>query len=334
MTATRPTGLFDNKLVLLALMPLAIYWVLCVAGLIQFHLWQQVVNMWQLEVGLLEKLQFAHAVRFTLVMPIFLLAEWLGVSYDWLFSIIVPALLLAVTYFSARSVVRFEPGLSPPRQALVVLGISIFLIALSFFMNGRLMFAFTGSSILMWALLGWEENRDRVNFIAVVCAIYLSSVSSGTFLILTFSFYFFLLVSVALRNPAICRRGVLLSYALLLVVLNPVLSMFVFKNLEFYGGGFGAISDMLDHGFGRLVVGSNLLLPLGGLVLLLVAAYVFRGFVRRHWILVSLVVIYLAGGLFGYSTALVVLPPVLVIASRLSLALIDRLAVPGASAVS
>lgn len=316
-----------NKLVLLALIPLVIYWIACAAGLIQFHLWQQVVYMWELNLSLWEKLGYFHFLRFSLVLPIFQLSEWLGVSYDWLFSVIVPTMLFTVTYFSTRSFLRFEPELSAPRQALVVLGISLFLIGLSLFMNGRLMFAFTGSSILMWSLLSWEANHDGINFAAVASAIYLSCVSSGTFLILTFAFYFFLVVNVILRNPAVCRRSVLLSYALLLVALTPFLSLFVLKNLEYYGGGFGAIFDMLSHGYGKLLLNSNRLLIISGLALVLGLAWVFRDFIRQQWIMVSLVLIYLAGGLFGYSTALVVLPPLLVIASKMSFKLLDRLMV-------
>lgn len=324
MKPSNTVKLMRNKLVLLALIPLLVYWIACIAGLIQFHLWQQVVYMWELNLSLWEKLGYIHSLRFSLVLPIFLFSEWLGVSYDRLFSVIVPALLFTITYFSTRSLLRIEPELSAPRQALVVLGISLVLIGLSLLMNGRLMFAFTGSSILMWSLLSWEANHDGINFAAVASAIYLSCVSSGTFLILTFSFYFFLAVNVSLRNPAVCRRSVLLSYALLLVALNPLLSMFVFKNLEYYGGGFGAIFDMLSHGYGKLLLNSNRLLLIAGLALLLGLTYVFRDFIRQQWIMVSLVVIYLAGGLFGFSTALVVLPPLLVIASKMSLRLLDR----------
>jgi hypothetical protein len=334
MSHSESHSVFQSRLTWLALAPLSIYWVFCLAGVIQFHLWSQVVNLWELDYSLVERLGYAHGLRFTLVYPIFEIAQWLGISYDRLVSIIAPPLLLTITYFSARSVAAIGPTLSREREAAVFVGISLVLIALSLFMNGRLFFAFAGSSILMWALLNWENNRDPINFCSVTIAIYLSSVSSGTLLIVVFSFYFFLVVNLVIRNPSICRRGILLSYALLLVVITPFLSMFVIKNLDFYGGGFSAIFNMLGHGYGLIILQSNLLIIISIVILATGAFYFYRNLIRRHWILVSLVMIYLAGGMFGYSTALVVLPPLLVIASRISLGMLDKVHGNGANAVS
>ena len=308
----------------LSVAPLLVYAIFCILGLVQFHLWSQVVFMWNSDFTFAEKFFDFHGLRYFLVYPIFQIGQWLGLPYDRVFSVIVPALIFAIAYFSTAAIACVNAPLAQPLRLLVFAGICLILIMLSLFMNGRLMFAFTGSAILTWAMLDWDNNRDRINLMAVLAALFLSSVTSGTFLIVTAAFYFFLALNVVFANPTVCRRRILVGYALLLVLLVPFLTMWLLKNVHFYGGGLAGLFNMLDHGYGMLLLQSYWLPLLAGLVALAVLVYRFRVFLRRHWILASLVAIYFAGGLFGYSTALVVLPPLLVIGASIALLLLNR----------
>ena len=316
---------YRYKLRIVALVPLMVFFLLCVIGTVQFELWSQVVRFWVSDFTLYEKFTHHHGFRYFLVYPIFQLAKWLGVSYNWLFSLYVPVLISLIAYFTTHAVVGMGRHTSIEKRTIIFIGVSLFIILLSLLMNGRLMFAFTGSAILVWALLNWERNRDWINLLAIVTAFFFSSVSSGTFIVVIASFYFFLGVNVLLGTPSVCRRKILVNYALLLVLVNPFLTMVLIKNFEFYGDDFSSVMGLLSHGYGLLLLQSNLIFLAVGMIAILLLTYFFRKQIFHYWVLSSLVLIYIAGGMFGYSTALVVLPPLLVITSEIVLALFDRL---------
>lgn len=306
---------FRNKLAIVSVTPILVYSVFCILGLVEFKLWQGAVNIWEWDLTLPEILVLHAGIRYLLVFPIFKLSEWLGVSYHWLFSIVFPLLIYLVTYFSYLSIQKLYRQTSSETRAIVFIGISLFFISISLFMNGRLMFAFTGSSILMWSLLNWDNNRDKINLLAVLAAIFLSCVSRGTFLVTIVSFYFFLAVNIAIANPSVCRRKIILIYSILLVALIPYLITLVLKLLDKLGGGIDAIEYMLSHGYGATVFRSHFMILLVSIFVLLSLGYIYRNFLYRYWILASLMFFSLAGGMFGISTALTILPPLLVTAS-------------------
>lgn len=318
MTETEDS-LFRNKWAIVSVTPILVYAVFCILGLVEFKLWSQVTYIWEniSKTDLtLERIFFDPAgIRFLLLLPFFKLSEWLGVSYDWLFSITVPFLIWLITYFSSLSIQRLYRGTSSQKKAIVFIGVSLFFISISLFMNGRLIFAFAGSSILMWSLLNWDNNQDKINLLAILAAIFLSCVSRGTFLVTIASFYFFLAVNIAIANPSIYRRKILLTYSILFVVFLPYLSTLVLSLLYHFGGGIDAIGYMLSHGYGAIVFRSHFMILLVSIFILLSLGYVYRNFLYRYWILASLMFFSLAGGMFGISTALTILPPLLVAAS-------------------
>ncbi|MGI9318959.1 MAG: hypothetical protein ACR2QW_16660 [bacterium] len=269
--------------------------------------------MWESDFSLAEKLTDYHGLRYFLVLPLFQLGKWLGVSYDWLFSISIPGLIYLTSYFVNRSIRKIDRQISLQRKVIIFIGISLVFVTLSFFMNGRLMLVFAGSSMLMWSLLTWDDNHDSVNFLAVVAAIFFCSVSSGTFLVSIFIFYFFLAVNIAITNPSVCRMKVLLTYAGLLVLLTPYITMLVIKNLDFFGEGPEAIFNMLHHGYGFIVFSFDKLVGGALFFISLSLGYIFRKLIYRNWVLVSFMLFALAGGMFGFSTGLLIVPPLLVV---------------------
>lgn len=298
---------------LIPLAPLIIYAVFCLLGLVRFELWSQVVSIWKSDSSPLEIISNPHGIRFLLALPIFQISRLLGVSHHWIFSITMPAIIFLVAWFSTQSVLKLNGSGSSMCRAMVFAGISIFFILLSLLMNGRLMFAMAGSSILLWTLLNWRSNNWRINFLAVLAAIILSSVSSGTFLITVFAFYLFLLITIAIDYPEVRSRKEILFYALLLVVLVPHITMLLIKILDFFGGGLNSIGNMLGHGY-LLIMDrvSPIILVLGSLIALGIG-FQYRKTLIKYWVVSSMVVLFLAGGFFGISTATIALPPLLVI---------------------
>lgn len=304
---------------LISVVPLFIYAVLCFLGLVRFELWSQVIYIWESDFSPSDILSDYHGIRYLLVFPIFQLSHWLGVSYNWIFSITVPGIIFLIAWFATQSTQKLCGSGSSFRRSLVFGGISMAFILLSLVMNGRLMFAMGGSSILLWALLSWQSNSFRVNFLAVLAAIVLCSVSSGTFLMSIVAFYLFLIVTVMTDYPELRHRTELLIYALLLVVLMPHVTMLVAKLIEYFGGGMSSLGNMISHGYGPVIAQWHPVLMMIGALIVLGFAYRYRKIVARYWIVCSLIALFLAGGIFGISTAIIAFPPLLVLLSSLTL---------------
>jgi len=153
------------------------------------------------------------------------------------------------------------------------------------------------------------------NLLAVMVAILLSSVSQGTFLVTVASFYFFLAVGIATANPSVCCRKVLFSYSMLLALLTPYLMIIIKNLLAIFGGGTSAIETMLFHGYGAKLLQSNFAMLVVGIVIISLLGYRYQHLILRYWILASMSFFSLAGGMFGISTALTILPPLVVAVS-------------------
>lgn len=179
----------------------------------------------------------------------------------------------------------------------------------------RLMFAMAGSSILLWALLYWRSNAFWTNFFAVLAAIVLCSVSSGTFLMAIMAFYLFLTVTIMIDYPELRHRRELLIYASLLVVLMPYISMLVIKVINFFGGGISSLGNMIDHGYASVIDQGNILIVVTGVLIGVGLAIVYRQSLVKYWIVSGVVVLFLVGGIFGISTATIAIPPLLVVLS-------------------
>lgn len=314
---------------LLSVTPLLVYEIICLFGLVQFRLWSQVNVFWSGNDPWAEIIFHYHGIRYMLVYPLFKLSEWTGLSPDYLFTITAPLLILLVAWFATRSVQTLGGNLSPTKRVVVFAGISTFFILLSLFMNGRLLFAMAGMSILLWTLLDWNFNRDLISLCSILAAFLLCSVSTGTFLVAITAFYTFIGVNLVLRNPAVRRRRILLYYAVLLVLLTPHVSALVFKVFDYFGGGIDAMLKMLGHGYGLLLIHGNLAIPLAGCLVLAGLFFVSRKLLARYWILSGLIIFCLAGGMFGISTAMIVLPLLMVVFSLIALELVERLRIKG-----
>lgn len=293
---------------LLSLIPILIFTIFCILELVQFRLWPQVAFFWRVDYKPLEMLADFQGLRYLLVFPIFKLSDWMAIPHDRLFSLLIPVMIFAIAYYSTRSTQSLDGQESTARSALIFTGISCLFIILSMFMNGRMMFAMTGSSLLLWTLINWEYGRDSINLLSVVAAFFLASVSSGAFVTMIAAYYFFLAVNIAIANPSVCRRKILLIYSMLLLLLAPYLTLLIQKLLFAFGGGIGAFVKMLGHGYGEKLSQSNLAILTVGTVLVFTFGYRYRHLILHYWILASFMGFAIVGGLFGISTVTILLP--------------------------
>lgn len=132
------------------------YFLLCFSGIAKFELWSQVTDLLDRAPDFERLLYNPHGMRYLLVLPFFILSEWFSVSYNWLFSNFVPVLIVIITACVLSSVARIHCGLGKnDLLILTVVTYSIFIVV-SVFMNDRILFAVTGSSIMLYTFLRWD----------------------------------------------------------------------------------------------------------------------------------------------------------------------------------
>lgn len=297
------------------------YLALVATGVLQFKLWGQVTILWAS--GATPGIVFSHVhgLRYLVVYWIFWLADVLGTSADYIFSLVVAVIILITARLVVDTVEVLE---AKPLRGYWFWSVTVglLLMGLSVFMNGRISFSILGMAFLIYSLVRWEAggmSAPRMLFI-IVLAFLLSSVSSGTFLVgvifllawLAFMILnWFILHSIKKRDLAMAS---LIMLALMIVAV-PAMA-YVIKNVSFYGGGTHGTIIMLTHGAGAIFNGLDILLTaytiLASLLfgtLLLFATLAFR---RYRAVLLALATA-IIGGLFGYSALATGIAPALVL---------------------
>lgn len=263
-----------------------------------------------------------HAIRLLIVYPGVVLSKWLGVELDLGVTIYSASLLILILYFMLR--IMYINKLQNRMNAFVS---GLLIVALSYFMNGRLIFVFFGVSLLVFCELKLREGIISVFMLQVVTVISVvfSMVSSGTMLI-TFAYAVMIIPYrwKKLRKTSEKR----LFITILLISAIPIISIFlpylikmIEKNIIFYGGGFQGAINLIQHGLGKIINTNNKLLVFSLFVIgaIVVAAniYLFNyKFVRRdHPDLPLFLLVNLSayGSIFGLSTGLTALIPLMVL---------------------
>ena len=283
-------------------------------SILHFHLWSQVLYLDEIGLGLdpyaiiLQK----NTLRYFLVWPIFALRDSFGMDADRLFSVLVSFLMLCTAYFVAKFSVLL---MDKPRKFWTYLYLdTAFFMALSWFMNGRLAFAFAGIALIQLTLL--EKTKGRTNYMTLLIKLIfgwcLCTVSSGMMVVATTVIYTWLLVylgkgfgtrETTLGDVAACLMSLLFLY-----LLYPVLYISVSTEINYYNGD---LIQMLTHGLGWFFLKIDIV---GLAIIMLVYIPLIRQGIRLwkdypiYRLSGAVIVLSLAFGLFGFSTLLTCLP--------------------------
>ena len=309
------------------------YLFLCVTNILNFELWPQVTRIWNLENGFIQddsinsisdsildessRYENAHILRYYLTLPLFYVSVITNVSYNYLFTLIFPLLVFLSANYINKSVLNIV-GFNERQQGLNFIFIFLLLSTITFFMNGRMIFAVLGASVLLFLSI----RINRFSFIRLILlffvGIFLTSVSSGAFVVyyLSFSsilFFYFI------ESEDDYRFILVLVFVFISLVLNSFLFEAVMKNVDFYGGGISGFFNMLNHGLGKILFYSDLgfiwlMSIFCALAVFLLALLVFFQY-HKLQPLIILFLVSLAGGLFGYSTLVMSIPPIIALIS-------------------
>lgn len=293
-------------------------------GAIEFPMFPQAADLFAINEDVFYWLRggHLHAVRLLIVYPGVMLSKLFGLKLNLGITIYSASLLVLIQYFMMRMMYinKLENRISAFMSGLLI-------IALSYFMNGRLIFVFFGISLLALCELKFREKEISVLMLQIVTAVSLvfAMVSSGTMFI-TFAYA---VMIIPYRWKKLYRANERRLFAgILLVSAIPIIGMFIpylikmiEKNIIFYGGGFQGTINLINHGLGKIVNTNNKLLVLSlftiGVIVVAVNIYLFKYKVIRtdqlNLPLFLLVNLSLYGSIFGISTGLTALIPLMVL---------------------
>lgn len=294
---------------------LFIVWLyLVLSGIKEYVVWGQILDIQKSGLSLIELFdsRHAHFLRYSLVYPVILLSEKLSIPINLVFSIVL-YLLNVIIYILMKRLCNNVDGST--RHYFFIL-LSLFTI--NILMNGRLVFAFLGISLLLYTFyFSIKLKMGSLRFtVYILLSLWLLSVSTGTFMVGIGSSIFcvFVLYWKRIRISGQILNKKLLAMCFIFVLLLPLSLQYVQKNLDYYDG---ELVLMLSHGYGRVFYNEYVVIIF--LVLSPIAAlfayYAIHRMVKIDYLSVSIPIIVVASivGLFGHSSFLVALPVIIVI---------------------
>lgn len=297
----RQPRIVSNKILFVFLLMISL--LLTYYKIIDFEPWAQVVDLYSYHAPLYLLADHPHLYRYIITYPGLYLSEFYG---EQMFS-------MYVSLFFAISALFFTITIAGARQAFVVAGV-IAMAIVHAFMNGRGAISWCGWLIAIYVITRPTEGKGSPFFIVLVSfALLASSVSSGTFAV-TFS-----ALAIEAARRIFFYRSVAYSLYLApsLYLFYGYFALSFEKNLDYYRiGKSNPVINMLSHGLGGLIAGSSALL----LVVLLIgilSPFLIHALSRRLTTAELIILLVpIAGGMFGYTTLTLAIPSIIIIASR------------------
>lgn len=258
--------------------------------------------------------------RYLLAYPAVLLADRFALDLDLAFTIyslfgLTVVIFLIVKYCELAKF--FSPATAGKHAAQIILGGAW--LALCPFMNGRLIIAFAGISLLLcgqvYVLHGQKFTPGAI--LLQTAGVFLALMTTGTVMVA----FGQMLLGGFLINRTLPKNRRLRGAAVVVILLSlgallPFIYKGMLKNIPFFGG---SIISMLRHGLGQMFFLEEALstqagaaLFLAGLAALLIGQRLRRRnpFLLPAWLCIP-VALFL--GLFGYSTMLMFLPSLMIL---------------------
>lgn len=298
------------------------YMAATLVGAIDFSLWNQVQVLWDSQATIRDILLHPHGLRYILTLPIFTISNLTGWPVDWVFSQSIAALVIGTGIILAKTLRCLHQGEDTKDRGGVLLATTTFFIILSLFMNGRIVPAIFGVALLLHTLVVWEvgERRWFRTLAIVLLCLFMASVSSGTFIVVLTTFYGWIAIKVFVTPRATVQdkatRIVLLTAFLGFVAVIPLLRVLVEKNVGFFGDGLEGVMEMMNHGLGALLISAETFVW-GSIVVILAVAtigFLLMSFAFKPARLPAYAAsVGVAGGIFGYSTLVAAVPPLVLL---------------------
>ncbi|MDR7857551.1 hypothetical protein [Tissierella sp.] len=267
-----------------------------------------------------------HAVRLLVAYPGYILSQVFEMDLDLGFSYYVITMFNIIFLTMMNSLKKLKEN--KHRYLIEVLNmLCMFPVTLlAFLMNGRLVFAYLGFLMITDIFIsiytkGIKLNISKIIFLAG--AFVLTTVSSGTlmvsliYIMVMLYVYYYRLID----NPPSIRKQIfslLILSPLLYIVFEYATIMFI-RNVNYFGGGFKGLINMLNHGVGRFFILSQfqtiIFIALITIFLIMNFLFIKKQIYKKNKILPLILGINISmyGLLFGFSTGLMGVPPLIIL---------------------
>lgn len=299
-----------NYLFILELFLVIIYIVLILLGIKDFSIWGQITYYLSTDFDMNNKVllhlfeeSHPHFLRILILYFIYQFSLLLSLDVNLVYNLVL-LLFLYKTYLFIKNIIIDIYG----DLKYSILTILLFYFLLSFFMNGRIIFAIFGNTLLLYTLFfnSYSIKNKITNFkfiFMIVGSLIFTSVSSGTLIVCLSTILIFYFLTIVLNFPFIKKKilyKIIFIFALCLSFI-PLIIKFINKNLDFYDGSF---LKMLEHGFGKYleIYIYPIIILLFFLPFFIMFGYYFL-YNNKYFVLpFSLIISSFFIGLFGYSS--------------------------------
>ncbi len=296
--------------------------ILSLAGIVQFTFFPQAYDLYKINRSLFFWLSTGHlhAVRLMIAYPAVWISDMNSLELDAAFTIYSCIAFTLIGFFFLRILKQIK-GLTAFNRGIGLL----ILMTLALIMNGRLIYAFLGIILILDA--EWKYREDKKGIIQLkiseIIGLILTMVSSGT---MTITAIFIVIVNIVQWIQSDGKRQRRELFVVNVILLYPFLDKFfpyfirfLIKNIDYYGGGFNGAIGVMQHGFGKLFYSDNksiyIIIVAVALVIVFMNMVLFIKYVihKRHQYFFILLITNLCvyGGVFGFSTGLLALLPVI-----------------------
>ncbi|QUM77860.1 hypothetical protein HWV00_17415 [Moritella sp. 24] len=292
-----------------------VFFVLILSEHVGFELWPQVYYFqreWEgVNLLTINPMEHPHLIRYLVVLPIFIVSDYLPVNPDFVFSLLC-VFIIYVLSFNVTKITTYTFFLKDKKYDVLMLVSLVYFLFVSSFMNGRILFAMLGFSLIVLNTIKWELNviPTYKMFSYNILGYFLCSVSSGTFLV-SITFTFFWIIFQFYRSKSL---DIYILHLVALIVFSPLIYTSIMNNVNFFGGGVNGAVNMLTHGFGivfHLYDGKQFfLIIVFSAVICLFLSWLFKSFIYLR-ILFLATYTSMFGGAFGFSTLAICAPIVI-----------------------
>lgn len=267
-----------------------------------------------------------HAIRLLVAYPGYILSQIFNIDLDLGFTYYGITMFNLIFLTMMNSLKKLKNNKHKYLIEILNILCMLPLTVLAFLMNGRLISAYLGFLIIIEVFVSIYTRGLKINItkmILLAIAFVLTTVSSGTLMVslLYIISMLYIYYYKVMDNPPSKMKQLFL-----LIILSPVIYLvfkyaviMLFKNINYFGGGFKGAINMLSHGVGRFFILSKFqtILFVFFIVLFLFINYLFikKQIHMRCKVLPLLLGINISmyGLLFGLSTGLMGIPPLVIL---------------------
>jgi hypothetical protein len=291
------------------LIPVVVVFLLILLDLKKFSSWDQVNLLWESEANILLLLLSGHphGPRFIISYPGFFLEQKM------------PALgfSLYILLFCLINFYLFKKILNIFLQKNETLISSVVFTSAHLLMNGRGVIAWTAWLLCIWVCFSitFRNNSIIKKTILGALSCCLATVSTGVFILVVIAYTFF--VGRIFWGGGFGVKNLIIGVPPIFLIASFAVDYFVVavdKNIEFYGGGFGGVLNMLEHGMGTVFTNVSILILFAAIIIVacvLVSLY-YLIFGRRTCVIEKLGSLCFMCGLFGYTVLTLIIPVILI----------------------